>query len=141
MSLDAKSRNRSLVLRHMRDSTALTRAAPNVEPPVAVHVEPGEELVGWYQNPPPWEHEVIVFTTDAFICVDGVDVKRIAYADVVDYESPKKLPPQRSLTVHTRSGVHVVRIAGLHPVQPQDNFCLLQLVNALAKIAEAAGRN
>lgn len=83
-----------------------------VEPPVELSLAPDESIIGWYRNPPPWEHDVIVFTSKAIYLIDDERVDRIALSDVMDCEMPKSEEGVTGFRVITKDGFRFVRMAG-----------------------------
>jgi len=138
MSLDAFTIIRSLVRRHMRDTGAFTPAESTMHAPVVVNLDLGEELIGWYRNPPPWEQEFVLFTTDAIICADTMGTVRIPISRIVDYDTPTKEPAPTQLWVRTRDETYRIRIAGSHGPQNRfkDIFSLTMLIQALIALSK-----
>jgi hypothetical protein len=104
----------SVVRRHMKHTSpgAFTRFDGSTEVPAELSLAPGETIVGWYRNPVPWQHCLIVFTSEAFYVVDGERTDRIAVSDIVGYEEPKSTRDVTGVRVLTKDGFRFVRIAG-----------------------------
>jgi hypothetical protein len=128
----------SLVRRHMK------RTSPNAftvfdgwaELPAKLKLAPDESVIGWYRNPPPWEHSLIIFTSAAFYVVDGQHIERIALSDVVDYETPKSKADVTGVRVMTKDGFRFVRIAGsFGPSGNQkDAYSFIMILHTLAHV-------
>ena len=75
----------SVVRRHMKRTSpnAFTVFGGSIEVPVKLTLAQGESVIGWYRNPAPWEHSLIVFSSEAFYVADGEHVDRIALSDIV----------------------------------------------------------
>jgi hypothetical protein len=103
------------------------------EPPINVNVAPSEPLIGWYQNPPPWEDCVIVFTPEAFYIVNDGRVDRIAIKDIIGYESPKSKTDVTGVRILTKDGFHFVRVAGYFGPNgnQKDAYSFIMVVRAL----------
>ena len=131
----------SVVRRHMKRTSpgAFTRFDGASEPPVEVSLTHGETIVGWYRNPHPWQDNVIVFTSEAFIVVDGQRVERIPVGEIVGYESPKSKTDVTGVRVLTNDGFRFVRVAGsFGPSGSQkDAFSFIMVVRALIPRAPA----
>ncbi|XYH92479.1 hypothetical protein ACMHYB_31950 [Sorangium sp. So ce1128] len=104
----------SVVRRHMKHASpgAFTRYEEGAALPVEFTPSPGETIVGWYQNPAPWQDAFIVFTSEALYTVDGGRIGRLAVADIVGYEDPKSKTDVTGVRVLTKDGFRFVRIAG-----------------------------
>lgn len=104
----------SVIRRHMKQTStgAFTTFTGTQDMPVAVELQSDESLVGWYQNPPPWSGCFVVFTSRALYIVDGARVERIAFGDVVGYESPASKVDVTGVRLLTRAGFRFVRMAG-----------------------------
>jgi len=125
----------SVVRRHMKRTSpgAFTRFDGSQEVPVQLQLAENETIVGWYRNPPPWEHYLIVFTSDAFYVVDDGRIERIAVSDILGYESPKSKTDITGLRVLTKDGFRFIRVAGsFGPIGNQkDAFSFLMVVRAI----------
>jgi hypothetical protein len=93
-------------------------------------------VIGWYRNPPPWEHNVIVFTSRAFYVTDGENIERIALSDVVDYETPKSKADVTGVRVMTKDGFRFVRIAGNFGPEgnQKDAYSFIMILHVLAHL-------
>ena len=125
----------SVVRRHMKKTSpgAFTVADATMETPAKLALGPGESVIGWYRNPPPWEQQVIVFTSEAFYLVDDGQVERLPITDLTGYESPKSKTDVTGIRVLTKNGFHFVRIAGCHGPNGnyKDAFSFIMVVRAL----------
>jgi hypothetical protein len=110
----------SVILRHMKRSPQFLRGPAGIpaEPPLAL--QPGEVVVGTYQNPPPWEGCRVVFTDTAINVFEGDHLVRISWADIVDYETLDPNVKVDGVRLRTRDGIRFVRIAGAYG--PEDKF-------------------
>jgi hypothetical protein len=104
----------SVIRRHMKATGRYVEAKAGVQCPVADYTRPGEELLGWYQNPEPWHASFIVFTDKAIYSVEGLEIVRIGLTDLVGYEMPEKRVDVGGVRVRTRDGFRFLRIAGSH---------------------------
>ncbi|WP_437805221.1 hypothetical protein [Sorangium sp. So ce1078] len=104
----------SVVRRHMKHTSpgAFMRYEDGAVLPVEFTPNRDETIVGWYQNPAPWQDTFIVFTSEALYIVDGGRLYRIAVADIVGYEDPKSKTDVTGVRVLTKDGFRFVRIAG-----------------------------
>src|SRR5437868_5683280 len=103
----------SVVRRHMKHTSpgAFTVFDGTREPPVQLALASNEAIVGWYQNPPPWEHSLLVFTSEAFYVVDDERIDRIAIRDIVGYEDPGSKTDVTGVRILTKDGFRFVRVA------------------------------
>ena len=104
----------SIVRRHMKRAApgAFTVFSENEDPPVKLSLAPEESLIGWYRNPPPWEHYLVVFTSEALYLVDGEQVERLAIKNIIGYARPRSKRDVTGVRVLTKDGFRFVRIAG-----------------------------
>jgi hypothetical protein len=104
----------SVVRRHMKRTSerAFTTFDGAGALPIELLLEPGETVVGWYQNPSPWERSVIVFTSEALYSVDEGRIDRIAVKDIIGYENPASMRDITGVRVLTKDGFRFVRVAG-----------------------------
>lgn len=125
----------SLVRRHMRQTSAFTRAEPTRTAPVNVHPEAGEELVGWYRNPPPWDAIVVLFTTLAIHVCEHERTMRVPLEGIVDFEMPASVAEATGLRIRTRDGFRFVRMAGAYGPDNKckDVFSLTRLLQVLVR--------
>jgi hypothetical protein len=104
-----------------------------VEPPVKSSLAPNETVIGWYRNPPPWEHYVILFTSEAFYLVGGEHVERIPISDILGYEWPESKTDVAGVRVLTKDGFRFVRVSGSYGPSGQwkDAFSFIMVVSTL----------
>jgi hypothetical protein len=124
---------KSLVLRSMRDSPWFTRVTDAAELPVPIALADGELPVGWCRNPPPWEDQILIFTSVAMHVGTRDALERIAYDDLLDYETPRDKATNTGLTVRTAAGSRFIRLGGRFGSSGnnQDAFGLLNIVKML----------
>jgi hypothetical protein len=96
---------------------SFTRAEEGVLP-IALPLDSGEVIIGWYGNPPPTE-ELVIFTSRALHVVPD---ERIALADMLGYELPPKTAT-RGVRISTRTGIRFIPIA--------EAYCLVMVLQAL----------
>jgi hypothetical protein len=104
----------SVVRRHMKRTSpgAFTSFEPGPtvggEPPL----RPAEPVIGWYQNPHPWQDSFVIFTSEALYVVEAGRSDRIAIADIIGYEDPETKSEATGVRVLTNDGGRFIRIAG-----------------------------
>jgi len=106
------------------------------ELPLKVSLTPEESVIGWYRNPPPWQHDVIIFTSQAFYVASAERIERIALSDVVDYETPKSKADVTGVRVMTRDGFRFVRVAGSFGSadNQKDAYSFIMILHTLAHV-------
>jgi hypothetical protein len=120
----------SLIRRQLRHAEAFVEG-DGKRPPFALDTE-DERIVGWYNNPKPWDGTYVVFTTRAIQVSEGSSWMRIAFDDVVDYVLPSSKSDATGVRVVTRDGFRFIRFAGrsgpagVH----SDAFALVGLLHA-----------
>lgn len=128
----------SLVRRHMKRTSpnAFTVFDGSNELPLKLSLAPDESVIGWYRNPPPWEHDLIIFTSKAFYVASGERIERIALSDVVDYETPSSKADVTGVRVMTKAGSRFVRIAGSFGPQgnQKDAYSFIMILHMLAHV-------
>jgi hypothetical protein len=124
----------SLIRRHMKAGGRYFEAGKGAGPPVVPGMAPGESLIGWYQNPEPWESCRIVFSDKAIYSVDNGEVVRLALDDIVGYEFPKSKTDVTGVRVRTRQGFRFLRVAGSFGPYGKfkDAFSIIQVFFAIA---------
>jgi hypothetical protein len=122
----------SVVLRHMKRSPHFLRGAVAL-PAGQLRLLPGEVVIGTYENPPPWNECRLVFTDAAIIIVDGDQVVRILWDDIVDYETLDPSAPIDGVRLRTRKGREFARIAGSYGQEGKfkDAFNLAMVLRSL----------
>ncbi|HEY2404516.1 MAG TPA: hypothetical protein VGI10_00830 [Polyangiaceae bacterium] len=113
---------------------AFTRIEDDAHVPVELSLAPNESVIGWYRNPAPWQHCLIVFTSEAFYVVDGERTDRIFIGDIVGYEDPKSKTDVTGVRVLTKDGFRFVRVAGsFGPAGNQkDAYSFIMVVRAVS---------
>jgi hypothetical protein len=99
----------SVILRCMKGSLNFVRGGAFVPVANALPLEPGEVIVGTYQAFA--SQPVIVFTETALHIVDRDHHTRLAWGDIIGYESPKPRTADGVL-LRTASGTQFVPMAG-----------------------------
>ncbi len=125
----------SVVRRHLKNTRGFTLSEGDTKPPAELALAPGEALIGWYRNPPPWEHSLLVFTSEGIWTVDGAGGACLAWRDITDYESPGTNEGVTGIRVRTRDGFRLMRIAGAYgPDDKYKDFIgLVEIVRAVAR--------
>lgn len=100
----------SVILRNMRTTPNFTRGDGLVPTDVALRLVSGESIVGTYRDPAN-DRSSLVFTDVALYVVEDRQLRRIAWADIVGYESPPK-SDTRGIELRTATGHEFVPIAG-----------------------------
>ena len=126
----------SVVKRHMKRSSAFV-VAGDAEPPHSISTSPSERLIGWYQNPPPWENYFIFFTSEAIHLVGKACIERVPLEAIVGYESPPSKIGVTGLRLLTTDGVRFVRIAGTTGATGSGGLCASTLASTNAFSREA----
>ena len=121
----------SVVRRYWRGSPHFTHALINADAPASVHVTPGEALIGWYQNPPPLEAWLLVFTTAAIYAVDPKGTTRVGVGSLLGYEFPESKTNTIDLKILTTEGERLLRVAGPAIHARQDLFRVLMIIRQL----------
>jgi hypothetical protein len=104
----------SVIRRHMKATGRYFELKDGRACPVLASLPSGEDLLGWYENPAPWEESFIAFTDRAIYGIERGDVVRIDLADLVGYEAPEKRLDVTGIRVRTRDGFRFLRVAGTH---------------------------
>jgi len=99
----------------MNHSSGFTLADGTEDGSLELARHPGEEVVGVYRNPPPWEESRMVFTSHAIWLVEGEHAEPIALKDIVGYESPDPTTELATgIRVRTKDGFRFLRAAGTY---------------------------
>lgn len=109
----------SVILRNMRGSPSFVRGGALLPEEQRLRLQSSEVVVGTYQNPGPGGC-LLVFTDSAISIIDGEQLTRIVWADIVGYESPKTGGQSEGVNVQTRDGTHFVPISGSYG--PESKF-------------------
>jgi hypothetical protein len=128
----------SLVRRHMKQTSpnAFTVFDGSCEPPSKLPLTANESVIGWYRNPPPWESDVIIFTSDAIYATSKRHIDRIAVNDIIDYETPKADTEVTGVRVLTKEGFRFLRVAGSFGPRgnQKDAYSLIMILQVLAHV-------
>jgi hypothetical protein len=124
----------SVVRRHMKHTGRYFEPGGEPRSPKLPGLGPGESLIGWYENPDPWAHSIIVFTDQAIHSVEGEQIVRIATTDIVGHESPQSKSDVTGVRVRTRDGFRFLRAAGSFGPHGKykDAFSLIMVLRVLA---------
>ena len=125
----------SVVRRNMKRTSdgAFTVFDGNGPLPLELSLASGESVVGWYQNPVPWERYLIVFTSEALYLADDGRIDRVAIKALVGYESPNSKAEVTGVRVLTTDGFRFVRVAGSFGPNgnQKDAYSFIMVVRAL----------
>lgn len=100
----------SVIRRHLKSAERYVRIESD---PIPIEFDSqGEEVVGWYQNPPPFEDEYVVFTTAAVHARSPAGWVRVSFDEIVGYEAPESKEESSGVRIRTRSGTGFIRFAG-----------------------------
>jgi hypothetical protein len=121
----------SLVRRHMKHADAFIWRREEHPAPLTLNVG-AESIVGWYENPKPWEHTRIVFTDGAIYVCEGATQGRIGFDEIVGYDLPESKTDSTGVCVRTKDGSRFVRITGRSGPDGKfsDAFALVGLLHA-----------
>jgi hypothetical protein len=125
----------ALIRRNMKHTSTFTNADESVSLPVQLSPrDSSETIVGWYQNPSPWQDSWIVFTDAAIYSVEHERAERVAFSDIIDYESPPKTEPL-GIQILTTEGPKFIRMAGSYGPfgKFKDAFSLGMVLRSLTK--------
>jgi len=78
-----------LIRRHMKRSPTFVLCETVADLPVSVSPGSDEAVVGWYENPSPWEDTVVVFTSLAIYVAEKGRIVRTPFEEILGYETPK----------------------------------------------------
>ena len=106
----------SVIRRHMKATGRYLEPSKGVECPVGAKISGDERLLGWYQNPEPWQNCFIAFTDKAIYNVEPREVVRLDLRNIVGIETPKKGTKMSGVRVRTPDGFRFLRIMGAHGV-------------------------
>jgi hypothetical protein len=123
----------SVVRRHMKRTSGFTVHDGDTPPPASFALGPEETIIGWYRNPPPWEGNLIVFTSKALYFVEDDRVERVGLNELVGYEDPESKTDITGVRILTKSGFRFVRIAGCFGPNGnrKDAYSFIMVVRAL----------
>lgn len=123
----------SLVRRYMKytDNYHDVRSRRTADTSRLPTLEEGEELVGWYQNPEPYEGSVLYFTSTSIISQEPEQTSRVRAEDIVGFDVPDSKTEALGVHLQTKEGQRFIRIAGHHGRSYSDAFCLIPLVHAM----------
>lgn len=120
----------SMVRRHMKRTATFFVPGGERPAPAGLANEPG--LVGWYENPTPWDSVIIAFTNDAFIIIEGDSKSHVPWDTVIDVSPPSSKTASTGLEVGTTTGRRFVRVAGRGlGGRTSDAYAFLNVVRAV----------
>src|SRR5262249_39927842 len=102
----------SLVRRHMKRSPTFIPCDDLASLPLPLSLAPGEVLVGWYRNPPPWQTTIIIFTSLAVYVAEDGCLTRTALDEIIEYETPVDKVNVTGVRIRTAGGFRFIRMAG-----------------------------
>ena len=120
-----------LIRRHMKHAN--TFMVHSEEHPATLALDVGtESVVGWYENPKPWEATRIVFTDGAIYVCEAATQIRIGFDEIVGYELPESKTVSTGVRIRTKDGFRFVRIGGRSGPGGKfsDAFALVGLLHA-----------
>ena len=123
----------------MKHVPTFNRGEALPELPLQLELDPRETVIGWYRNPAPWEDHVLVFSDAALYSLAPSEFIRLAWKDVMGYQSPESKIDLSGVRVRTPEGFCFVRIAGSHGPEGKfkDAFGLMMVLRAMGpEIAE-----
>ncbi|MDI1449514.1 hypothetical protein [Polyangium sp. 6x1] len=125
----------SVIRRHMKRSPAFHSTEDVADLPLPITLTPGEHLVGWYQNPPPWTDVIVIFTSTAIYTSDAGTVFRIGLDEITDYETPKDKTDATGVYIRTQDGFRFVRMAGSYGPHGKfkDVFNLIMILGVIVR--------
>jgi hypothetical protein len=126
----------SLILRNMKHARGFDTGGAATAMAASLPIGANEQLVGVYRNPPPWQTSSLLLTDEAIYAVDqGAAPRRIAWAEIVDYDGPPDKREVENVTVRTRTESITLRIAGSHGPDGKfkDAFSFGQILNVLTR--------
>lgn len=131
----------SVIRRNLKESPYFTTPMPGRRPPAVATWGEGEDLVGWYVNPPPWQEDVLVFTDGAIYASGPSGEVRVGWSQVTDYETPKSKREVSGIRIRNPDGFAFIRIAGTHGPEGKfkDVFALTMILQSLLRSGSRAG--
>jgi hypothetical protein len=113
----------------MKATSGFTAAGNAEKPPFDISLVDGEELIGWYRNPPPWDDSWMLFTSTAIWTIERERKERIELREIVSYQSPTEPTDVTGLRVCTKDGFRFLRAAGCYgPGGKYKDFLALMMV-------------
>lgn len=118
----------------MKSAASFTFSQSKRGLPFVFDMEMGEELIGWYRNPPPFE-QPLIFTTHAIYGIEAGHVIKILWPDIFDYELPAAEGDFSGVKIRARTGAHFLRMAGGYGIEGKgkDVFDFIEVLKVLAK--------
>ncbi|XXT14322.1 hypothetical protein WME94_29145 [Sorangium sp. So ce429] len=103
----------------------------------------GEDVVGWYRNPPPFENDYVVFTTVAVHAWSANGWIRVPFDEIVHYEVPDSKEDSSGVRIRTRDGIRFIRFAGRSGPDGKfsDAFSLVGLLRVVVLVNKRAEAN
>ncbi len=104
----------SVLRRHMKPTGRYFEPRADLPAPPVMGLPSGETVLGWYENPEPWQESLLIFTDNAIYSINGSEIVRIGIDEIVGYDMPSKTTDVTGVRVRTRDGFRFLRIAGSH---------------------------
>jgi hypothetical protein len=126
---------RSVVVRHMKRLSGFTQWKDGAEIPPGLPFPGGEEVIGWYRNPAPFDSVVVLFTVAAIRVLDGERLATIPLLDIVGYDLPESKQTADGVRVLTSTGDRFIRFAGSHGPDHKfrDAFALVSILHVFVR--------
>jgi hypothetical protein len=130
----------SLIGRHLRHAEGYVRFVEGRGLPVDLDCR-GERVIGWYQNPPPFESECVVFSEVAVYISSPMGWVRASFDDIEDYELPEDKANTPGVRIRTRGGIGFIRFAGRSGLNRRysDAFSLVQVLHMVVLVNRRKG--
>jgi hypothetical protein len=118
----------------MKHAEGFVRSAAPPDLGQTAEIPADEGVIGWYRNPAPFDDCYLVFSTDALFLVNSSSTTRVAWKDILGYESPELKGTVTGVTIRTRAGALFVPIAGSHGPggKFKDAFSLVMVLQGIA---------
>jgi hypothetical protein len=126
----------SVVRRHMKQVERFVFAGQQPLPDLANLAGSEERVLGWYDNPPPYERVRLLFTDQAIHVVEAGESRRLLYLEIVDYTMPESKEHSTGVWVQTRESQCFVRMAGRSGPGGKfnDTFALIPLLHIVRRV-------
>ncbi|WP_433927082.1 hypothetical protein AB3662_29095 [Sorangium cellulosum] len=131
----------SVISRHLKHAEAYVRWEGQAIP-VKFDCN-GEEIVGWYRNPHPFDGEYVIFTTAAVYAWYVNGWVRVPFDEIVHYEVPDSKEESSGVRIRTRDGIRFIRFAGRSGPDGRfsDAFSLVGLLRVVVLVNKRAETN
>jgi hypothetical protein len=131
----------SLILRHMNRASGFSAYDAISSVSHQLVLSPEESLIGLYVNPPPHADRFVAFTQEAIYKIEGEDVTRIAFSEIVDYKIPDSKSKIKGVWIITKRGCHFVYMAGSYGPDNKfkDVFSLISVLHVVVRNAAKSG--